>query len=334
MRIESLEQFEKLQAVIFEKFLRKVKQGATSASYWRNADVGALTHLARTISAWFLSDECVIVVTGTGAFPDSENVELFNAYRVQQSGNSASLTEARVHRLSGSEHVARWTLISMCLYFFWDFVAFDAEGSLLVAGSNDEYVSISTSDRRRLRQIVQSLERLKLQPRRVTRPRKKSAADRRRALSNILEELKGSRRGRRALERFGRRLFKLVPEIPGAEVIRAIRVVQRLAPHDDIVTEWVAKCLYASLYFEGEEKRSASVRRLFEQLERLKDTGNSVALQHYAMALRYRIDQEPRGSTTALLSWTTALRNLAQEWPEDYFIQSLCPKAVNGPHPC
>jgi hypothetical protein len=111
-------------------------------------DSGEKTALARLITALFASlpsSQVVLYVSEWGVWPSSENMELFDSYRLAK-GESRKLEEASVHSFESADDPALMGIFCLALYFVWGVEIFDGEGKCSVRSSHDEWFEIRTSD--------------------------------------------------------------------------------------------------------------------------------------------------------------------------------------------
>jgi hypothetical protein len=111
-------------------------------------DSGEKTALARLLIAIFASlpgSQIVLYVSEWGIWPSSENMELFDSYRLAK-GETRKLEEAPVHSFESADDPALMGTLCLALYFIWGVEIFDSERKCSVSLSHDEWVEIRTSD--------------------------------------------------------------------------------------------------------------------------------------------------------------------------------------------
>jgi len=111
-------------------------------------DSGAKTALARLLTAIFASLqnlEVILFISEWGVWPSSENMELFDSYRLAK-GEHRELQEAPIHRFTSATDPALTGILCLALYFVWDVELFDLEGKCSVSLSHDEWLEIRTTD--------------------------------------------------------------------------------------------------------------------------------------------------------------------------------------------
>ena len=111
-------------------------------------DAGKKTALARLLVAIFeplQNSEVVLYVSEWGVWPSSENMELFDSYRLAKR-ETRKLEEAPVHSFESADDPALMGTLCLALYFIWGVEIFDSERKCSVSLSHDERFEIRTSD--------------------------------------------------------------------------------------------------------------------------------------------------------------------------------------------
>ncbi|MHB1033812.1 MAG: hypothetical protein ACYC35_05250 [Pirellulales bacterium] len=138
------------------------REYANCVTYRLPIDTGKKTALARILSRSIDTSQFgMFWITGWGIFPSSENMALFDGYR-RSLGENRVLSAACGHVFGESDLQQLECLLDLALYFYWDSSLFDGAGSIVVSTSHDEYLSVYTQDKARLRQFQDRLEPLKL----------------------------------------------------------------------------------------------------------------------------------------------------------------------------
>jgi hypothetical protein len=132
------------------------------ASYHLPVDTGKKTALARTLThALDGRQPGLFWITAWGIFPSSENMALFDRYRLSL-GENRPIHDAPGHIFSESDLPQLECLLDLSLYFFWDATLFDGAGTLAIKIGHDEYISLYAPDEASMAGIQGHLERLKL----------------------------------------------------------------------------------------------------------------------------------------------------------------------------
>jgi hypothetical protein len=120
-------------------------------------DSGRKTSIARHLADLLLQySEIFIYIKGWTVWPSSENFDLFDGYR-RSMGEHRPLSEAQVHLLAPGEQLVFVSILGMALYFVWDVEVFDAQGSILLTFSHDEWMELRVADAARATELEQGL---------------------------------------------------------------------------------------------------------------------------------------------------------------------------------
>jgi hypothetical protein len=131
-------------------------------TYQLPVDTGKKSALARFLAGSVdTSTPGLFWITGWGIFPSSENMALFEGYRVFL-GESRALDTAPGHINDESDLLKLECLLDLALYFYWDALLFDEVGSIAVRTSHDERLSIYGKSPERLNKLESDLGRLGL----------------------------------------------------------------------------------------------------------------------------------------------------------------------------
>ena len=105
------------------------------------------TAIARSLSELFSISphDRLLWISDYSIWPSSENPALFHAYR-SSFGENRDLSEAPYHLLSSSDRVHLECLLDIVLYFFWDAVLLDSQGSYALQVSHDEWLDVYSSE--------------------------------------------------------------------------------------------------------------------------------------------------------------------------------------------
>jgi hypothetical protein len=111
-------------------------------TYFLPKDSGAKVGLARVVSNILLErGPFVFWVTGTGIWPSSEHLDLFDRYR-RSFDEYRSLRDAPVHLLEAGDGDVAVSLFCLGLFFVWDFEIAARDRSIAITVSHDEWMEI------------------------------------------------------------------------------------------------------------------------------------------------------------------------------------------------
>jgi hypothetical protein len=134
------------------------------ATYGVPGDAGRKTALARMLvdGTCVSGVDCMLLITGVGIWPSSENRTLFQALR-RGFGHAESLDDAPGHRFSVAEKTEFECVLDLVLYFSWDATLWTGDG-LVVHLSHDEVLEVlrRIANQRASADLVSSLDRLGL----------------------------------------------------------------------------------------------------------------------------------------------------------------------------
>jgi hypothetical protein len=135
---------------VFEQLteLKSIPLFHPARSFATPKDSGEKTALARLLVAIFASlnsSELVLYISEWGIWESSENMEIFDSYRLAK-GETRQLQEAPIHRFTSANDPALMGILCLALYFIWGVEIFDNEGKCLFTVSHDEWFEIRTSD--------------------------------------------------------------------------------------------------------------------------------------------------------------------------------------------
>jgi hypothetical protein len=105
----------------------------------------ALARLLVEVFASLKSTEIILYISEWGIWPSSENMEIFDSYRLAK-GETRKLEEAPIHRFTSADDPTLLGLLCLALYFIWGVELFDREGKCLFSLSHDEWFEIRTTD--------------------------------------------------------------------------------------------------------------------------------------------------------------------------------------------
>jgi hypothetical protein len=111
-------------------------------------DTGSKTQLARYLAKLYLrhnNESAILLITGWSSWPSQSNFNLFDGYRASL-GENRSLIDSPVHYFSASDFETLFSILGMCLYFYWDADLVGTVHDLRVHLSNDGFIDISTAD--------------------------------------------------------------------------------------------------------------------------------------------------------------------------------------------
>lgn len=112
-------------------------------------DSGGKVHLARVIAGAFLEHgPALLWITGTGVWPSSEHLDLFDGYR-RSTGDARRLAEAPLHLFDGDDVDAFVSVLSLGLFFVWDLEVVALDRSLAATVSHDEWFEYRVGSGRR-----------------------------------------------------------------------------------------------------------------------------------------------------------------------------------------
>jgi hypothetical protein len=105
----------------------------------------ALARLLVKIFASLKSTEIILYISEWGIWPSSENMEIFDSYRLAK-GETRTLEEAPIHRFASANDPTLLGLLCLALYFIWGVELFNSEGKCLFSLNHDEWFEIRTSN--------------------------------------------------------------------------------------------------------------------------------------------------------------------------------------------
>lgn len=153
MQIQTLSEAEKQLGSSLQSFLRGWQTNV--ATFLLTPDSGRLNALSRDISANVNGTVgSLLIIQQTGIFKSSENMYLVEMFR-RAFGETRSIREAPVHSFTPGEHENCWSMMSLALFNFWDFLLISGDLQILLRASHDECLEIHTRD-------AENLERLRL----------------------------------------------------------------------------------------------------------------------------------------------------------------------------
>ncbi len=113
-----------------------------SARYAVPADTGRKTALGRRLALFFVQTKGgLLLITGSGIWPSSENPDLFLGYR-RGLGEIRSLHEIPGHIYGREDGRYLECLIDIVLYFYWDAILVSSEGEIACQFSHDEVLTL------------------------------------------------------------------------------------------------------------------------------------------------------------------------------------------------
>jgi hypothetical protein len=108
-------------------------------SYSIPRDSGGKVHMARVIARAFMDNGPALVwVTGTGVWPSSEHMDLFNGYRLS-TGDARKIEEAPLQLFGTDDVDALVSILCLGLFFVWDLEVIALNRSLAATISHDEW---------------------------------------------------------------------------------------------------------------------------------------------------------------------------------------------------
>ncbi len=127
-----------------------------------NPEVGHLSRLSRLIAQEVNTrGGSLLVITQTGVFPSSENMQLVQTFR-RAFGENRSVHDAPAHVFGVDESDACRSMVFLCLCNFWDFTLISETRDILVQGSHDEWIHVYTLGEPGLQRLRASLRSLGL----------------------------------------------------------------------------------------------------------------------------------------------------------------------------
>jgi hypothetical protein len=115
-------------------------------TYQMPRDSGAKVALARLVTNVLMERGPVVLwITGSGVWPTCEHMDLFDRYRLSF-GEERGLRDAPVHVLESPEDGPTLTsLLSISLFFLWDFEVTNIDTALIMTASHDEWLDCRVS---------------------------------------------------------------------------------------------------------------------------------------------------------------------------------------------
>jgi hypothetical protein len=127
------------------------------------SDSGAKTSMARELASLLLRDSLFLYISGWKVWPSAGHFDLFDGYR-RSLGERRQLSESQVHVFSPGEEAIFTSVLAMSLYFVWDVQIFDAQGSMLVTFSHDEWMEFRLQDAALVRRVADWALAFELKP--------------------------------------------------------------------------------------------------------------------------------------------------------------------------
>ena len=272
MKTKTIRQFEESFGVSLNQLLTVETNTYHSSSFRVPPDAGKCNGLSREMSLFVnAGGGSVLIVEHTGVWPSSENMYLAERFR-HSFGEVRPIAEAPVHEFTSDDLKDCWSMFSLCLFNFWDFVLFARNRQILIRGSHDECLTIYAGSSETLEQLNALMRRLGMDEVQPSANFDEQISERVMALNQLRQQVQNDLKDSSMRQLLARTLHEIIvdlQELPDSRFLDELRWLAAADSSDAKVREIFAAALDSTLYYAIMAGRPGLVASPLDELRRL-----------------------------------------------------------------